>query len=107
METKNMWQQDTITFAENTDFKKLAACHGIFVLNDMVRVHRCDLPKKDILAKSKFSAKLAGLPRFTTGKQLLDIGHMVNALAWVTPKARFNYRNLQHVFFYFPSADDF
>src|SRR5215216_3989410 len=106
METKNMWQQATITFAENTDFKKLAACNGVFVLNDMVRVHRCDLPKKDILAKSKFSVKLAGLPRFTTGKQLLDIGHMVNALAWIIPKARSNYRNLQHAFFYFSSADD-
>ncbi|CAI2197988.1 14804_t:CDS:2, partial [Funneliformis geosporum] len=67
--------------------EKLAACHGIFVLNDMVRVHGCDLPKKDILAKSKFSAKLAGLPRFTTGKQLLDIGHMVNAMAWIILKA--------------------
>ncbi|CAI2198028.1 12379_t:CDS:2, partial [Funneliformis geosporum] len=86
MEMKNMWQQATITFAENTDFKKLAACHSIFVLNDMVRVHGCDLPKKDILAKSKFLAKLAGLPRFTTGKQLLDIEHMVNAMAWIIPK---------------------
>ncbi|CAI2184752.1 6174_t:CDS:2 [Funneliformis geosporum] len=47
MKTKNKWQQATITFAENTDFKKLAAC----------------------------------LPRFTMGKQLLDIGYMVNALA--------------------------
>ncbi|CAI2199470.1 14481_t:CDS:2, partial [Funneliformis geosporum] len=36
----------------------------------------------DILARSKFSAKLAGLPRFTNGKQLNDIGHMVNALSW-------------------------
>ncbi|CAI2180851.1 14666_t:CDS:2 [Funneliformis geosporum] len=49
METKNMWQQATITFAENNDFKKLVTYHGI--------------------------------PRFTTGKQLLDIGHMVNAMA--------------------------
>ncbi|CAI2188416.1 8506_t:CDS:2 [Funneliformis geosporum] len=73
--------ETTITFVENTDFEKLAACNGIFVLNDMVRVHGCDLPKKDILAKSKFSAKLVGLPRFTTRKQLLDIGYIVNAIA--------------------------
>ncbi|CAI2198069.1 18795_t:CDS:2, partial [Funneliformis geosporum] len=46
--------------------------------------------KEDILAKSKFLAKLAGLPRFTTGKQLLDIGHMVNAMAWIIPKTRKN-----------------
>ncbi|CAI2194361.1 1004_t:CDS:1, partial [Funneliformis geosporum] len=88
---QNMWQQATIIFAENTDFTKLATCHGIFILNDMVTVHRCDLAKKDILAKSKFSAKLAELPRFTTEKQLLDIGHMVNTLTWIIPKARSNY----------------
>ncbi|CAI2189040.1 15233_t:CDS:1 [Funneliformis geosporum] len=101
-----MWQHATITFAENSDFKKLVACNRIFVLNDMVRVHGCDLPKKDILAKSKFSAKLVGLLRFTTRKQLLDIGYMVNTIAWIIPKARSNYHNLQHAFFYFFSAED-
>ncbi|CAI2200773.1 7282_t:CDS:2, partial [Funneliformis geosporum] len=48
-------------------------------------------PLADILAKSKFSAKLAGLSRFTTGKQLIEIGHMLNATAWIIPKARSNY----------------
>ncbi|CAI2176829.1 7050_t:CDS:2, partial [Funneliformis geosporum] len=52
----------------------------------MVRYHMYDLPKKDILAKSKFSAKLAGLPRFMTGKQLIEIGHMLNATAWIIPR---------------------
>ncbi|CAI2193120.1 4564_t:CDS:2 [Funneliformis geosporum] len=65
MNTKNLWQQG----------------HGLFVLNDIVKYHICDLPKKDILAKSKFSAKLARLPRFTTGKQLIEIGHSLNATA--------------------------
>ncbi|CAI2182349.1 10533_t:CDS:1, partial [Funneliformis geosporum] len=44
-------------------------------------MHMCDLPKKEILDKSKFSTKLAGLPRFTTEKQLSDIDRMVNALS--------------------------
>ncbi|CAI2191730.1 6384_t:CDS:2, partial [Funneliformis geosporum] len=47
----------------------------------------CDLSKKDILAKLKYSAKLAGLPRFMTRKQLIEIGHMLNATAWIVPKA--------------------
>src|SRR5918994_2717403 len=32
---------------------------------------------------------------------------MVGAIAWIIPKARSNYSNLQHAFFYFASADDF
>lgn len=66
----------------------------------------CDLPRIDILARSKFSAKLAGLPRYTNGKQLVDIGRMLNATSWIIPRARSNYQNLQHAFFYFESADD-
>ena len=66
----------------------------------------CDLPNKEIRDKSKFSAKLAGLPRNTTGKQLFDIGRMVNAATWVILKVRSNYHNLQHAFFYFATADD-
>ncbi|CAI2188132.1 4949_t:CDS:2, partial [Funneliformis geosporum] len=76
METKNMWQQATITFAEDANFKGLKDCYGFFVLNDMVRVHMCDQSRAEILARSKFSAKLAGLPRFMTGKQLEEIGKM-------------------------------
>ncbi|CAI2192448.1 6297_t:CDS:2, partial [Funneliformis geosporum] len=87
IETKNMWQQATITFAEDANFKGLKACYGLFVLNDIVRVHMCDQSHSDILARSKFSAKLAGLPRFRTGKQLKEIRRMVYAIAWVIPKA--------------------
>src|SRR5215216_2757391 len=66
----------------------------------------CNLSGKEIREKSKFSAKLAGLPRNTTGKQLIDMAHMVNATSWIIPKARSNYHNLQHAFFYFETADD-
>ncbi|CAI2192899.1 17858_t:CDS:1, partial [Funneliformis geosporum] len=82
MKTKNMWQQATITFAEDVNFKELKNCYGLFVLNDMVRVHMCDQSRAEILAHSKFSAKLASLPRFTTGRQLEKIGKMVNTTAW-------------------------
>ncbi|CAI2186275.1 1380_t:CDS:1 [Funneliformis geosporum] len=68
IDTKNLWQQATITYSPDSNFDNIKKRHGLFVLNNMVRYHMCDLPKKDILAKSKFSAKLAGLPRFTTGK---------------------------------------
>jgi hypothetical protein len=104
--TKNMWQQATITYDTNTDFKELRKKFGTFILNDMVRFHMCDLPGKDVLARSKFSAKLAGLPRFTTAMQLFDIGRMINATSWIIPRARSNYQHLQHAFFYFKTADD-
>src|SRR5215216_4511020 len=106
MDTKNLWQQATITYSADSNFDKIKKGHGLFILNDMVRYHMCDLPKKEILDKSKFSAKLAGLPRFTTGKQLVEIGHMLNATTWIIPCARSNYLPLQHAYFYFPSADD-
>ncbi|CAI2198049.1 20280_t:CDS:1, partial [Funneliformis geosporum] len=73
----------------------------------MVRIHMCDQSRAEILACLKFSAKLAGLPRFMTDKQLEEIGKMVDAIAWVFPKAQLNYQNLQHTFFYFANADDF
>ncbi|CAI2188189.1 19054_t:CDS:2 [Funneliformis geosporum] len=94
METKNLWQQATITYSIDTDFNALKGKYRVFVLNDMVRFHMCDLSHGDILARSKFSAKLAGLPHFTNGKQLTDIEHMVNTLSWVIPKVRSNYHNL-------------
>ncbi|CAI2190470.1 5982_t:CDS:1, partial [Funneliformis geosporum] len=75
IDTKNLCQQATITYSADSNFENIKNGHGLFVLNDMVRYHKGDLPKKDKLAKSKFSAKLAGLPRFTTGKQLIEIGH--------------------------------
>jgi hypothetical protein len=48
METKNMWQQATITYAPNMNFIDLKKCNGVFVLNDMVRVHMCNLSGKEI-----------------------------------------------------------
>ncbi|CAI2183067.1 2947_t:CDS:1, partial [Funneliformis geosporum] len=68
IDTKNLWQQATITFSADSNFNNIKKGHKLFVFNNMVRYHICDLPKKDILAKSKFSAKLAELSRFTTGK---------------------------------------
>ncbi|CAI2198508.1 16409_t:CDS:1, partial [Funneliformis geosporum] len=62
MDTKNLWQQATITYSADSNFDNIKKGHRLFVLNDMVKYHMCDLPKKDILAKSKFSAKLVGLP---------------------------------------------
>ncbi|CAI2192579.1 8068_t:CDS:2 [Funneliformis geosporum] len=61
-------QQSTEFECADSNFDNIKKGHRLFVLNDMVRYHMCDLPKKDILAKSKFFAVLAELPRFTTGK---------------------------------------
>ncbi|CAI2194177.1 9359_t:CDS:2, partial [Funneliformis geosporum] len=71
----------TITFAEDANFKGLKDCYSLFVLNNMVRIHMCDQSRSDILARFKFLAKLASLPRFTTGKQLEEIGRMIDAIA--------------------------
>ncbi|CAI2186091.1 9328_t:CDS:2 [Funneliformis geosporum] len=73
--------QATITYSADSDFDTIKKGYRLFIINDMVRYHMCDLPKKNILAKLKFSAKLAGLSRFMTGKQLIEIGHMLNATA--------------------------
>ena len=106
METKNLWQQATITYDSDANFTELKKGYGVFILNDMVRFHMCDLSKDQILERSKFSAKLTCLPRYTTGKDLSELGVMTNATTWIIPKARSNYNNLQHAFFYFASADD-
>ncbi|CAI2188285.1 2671_t:CDS:2 [Funneliformis geosporum] len=87
-------QQTTEPPEPNANFKGLKACYDLFILNDIVGVQMCDQSRSDILVCSKFSAKLASLPRFITGKQLEEIGRMVDAIAWIIPKARSNYHNL-------------
>ena len=94
METKNLWQQATITYDNNANFTELKKGYGVFILNDMVRFHMCDLTRDQVLGRSKFSAKLTCLPRYTTGKDLSDLGLMTNATTWIIPKARSNYNNL-------------
>ncbi|CAI2188960.1 383_t:CDS:1, partial [Funneliformis geosporum] len=37
METKNFWQQATITYSIDMDFNTLKDKYGVFVLNDIVR----------------------------------------------------------------------
>jgi hypothetical protein len=106
METRNLWQRATITFDDKAKFEELKNGYGQFLLHDMVRFHICTLPRKEIQDRSKFSAKLTNLPRNTTARHLLDIGRMIDATAWVVPKARSNYQNLQHAYFYFRNNDD-
>ena len=104
METRKLWQRTTITFDDKANFTELDKGDGIFLLNDMIRFHRCNAPRTSIQAKSKFSIKLTNLPRNTTARDLLDIGRMVEASAWIIPRARSNYNYLQHAYFYFPTA---
>ena len=106
MTTKNLWQQATITFSEGTDMTELDNVNGYFVLKDMVRVHRCTLPNDKVWEKSKYSLKLTNLPIDTNGRHLIPIGHAVNALTFIIPKSRSNYRNLQYAVFYFRSQED-
>ncbi|CAI2196432.1 13988_t:CDS:1, partial [Funneliformis geosporum] len=75
----------------DSNFDKIKKEHRLFVFNNIVRYHMYDSPKKDILAKSKYSIKLAVFPRFTMGKQLIEIRHILNAIAWIIPQARSNY----------------
>jgi len=105
METRNLWQRANITFDKDANFAELDKGDGIFLLNDMIRFHRSNLPRVDIQNKSKYSIKLTNLPRNTTARDLLDIGHMTEATAWIVPRARSNYNYLQHAYFYFASAE--
>ncbi|CAI2193989.1 15193_t:CDS:2, partial [Funneliformis geosporum] len=36
MDTKNLWQQATITYSADSNFDNIKKGHGLFVLNDMV-----------------------------------------------------------------------
>ena len=105
MTTKNLWQQATVTYDDTTDMSKLDNIDSYFVLKDLVRIHRCTLTNDAIRAKSKFSLKLTNLPIDTNGRQLINIGRTVNAMAWVIPKAKSNYRNLQYAVFYFKTQE--
>jgi hypothetical protein len=101
MSTKNLWQQATITFEENTDMTTLNKLNSYFVLKDLVRVHPCTMSNEDVRKKSQFSLKLTNLPLDTNGRHLISIGNAIDAIAWVIPKSRANYRNLQYAIFYF------
>src|SRR3954452_22039432 len=101
MSTKNLWQQATITFEENTDMTTLNKLNSYFVLKDLVRVHPCTMSNEDVRKKSQFSLKLTNLPLDTNGRHLISIGNAIEAIAWVIPKSRTNYCNLQYAIFYF------
>ena len=106
MTTKNLWQQATITYDDNTNMDQFNPIDSYFVLKDLVRIHRCTLSPDEIRLKSKFSLKLTNLPIDTNGRHLISIGRAVNAMAWVIPKAKSNYRNLQYAVFYFKKQED-
>jgi hypothetical protein len=101
METCNLWQRATLTFDDKAKFDLLYATDGLLIINDSVRIHMCDMNRKEIQDRSKFSKKLTNLPRGTTARDLLEIGKMLDATAWIVPKARSNYNYLQHAYFYF------
>ena len=105
MTTKNLWQQATVTYDDTTNMQQFDNLDSYFVLKDLVRIHRCNLTNDAIRAKSKFSLKLTNLPIDTNGRQLINIGRTVDAIAWVIPKAKSNYRNLQYAVFYFKSQE--
>jgi len=105
METRNLWQRATITFDNKANFTELDKGDGIFLLNDMIRFHRSNALRTAIQDKSKYSIKLTNLPRNTTSRDLMDIGRMTEATAWIVPRARSNYNYLQHAYFYFASAE--
>jgi hypothetical protein len=88
MNTKNLWQQATITYETGTDMTPFDHIEGYFVLKDMVRLHRCNLKYDDIRQKSKFSMKLTNLPIDTTSRELIPIGKAINAMAWIVPKSK-------------------
>src|SRR5215204_3520973 len=105
METRNLWQWATITFDNKANFTELDKGDGIFLLNDMIRFHRSNALRTAIQDKSKHSIKITNLPRNTTSRDLMDIGRMSEATAWIVPRARSNYNYLQHAYFYFASAE--
>src|SRR3954451_13837737 len=65
METHNLWQRATITFDEKANFTELNKGDRIFLLNDMIRYHKCDADRTSIQERSKHSIKLTNLPRNT------------------------------------------
>ena len=48
MNTKNLWQQATITYEAGTNMTPFDMIEGYFVLKDMVRLHHCTLKFEDI-----------------------------------------------------------
>ena len=106
MITKNLWQQATISYDEGTDMTVFKDIKGQFILKDLVRVHPCSATTEEIQLRSKFALKLTNLPKDTSGQELETIAKAVNAMTWVVPKARSNYRNLQYAFVHFASEED-
>src|SRR3954452_15141944 len=79
---------------------------GHFILKDFVRIHLCSATSEEVQLRSKFALKLTNLPKDTSGRELEPIAKAVNAMTWVIPKARSNYRNLQYAFVHFNSEED-
>ena len=106
MTTKNLWQQATVTFEDGTNMTQFDHQCGYFILKDFVRTHRCTLDNALIRERLRYSLKLTNLPLDTNGRHLVHIAKAVNAIAYVIPKSKANYRNLQYAVFYFKNQVD-
>ncbi|CAG8744662.1 9060_t:CDS:1, partial [Funneliformis caledonium] len=88
-----------------TDMTTLNKLNSYFVLKDLIRIHPCIMSVEDVRKKSEFSLKLTNLSLDTNGRHLISIGNVIKAIAWIIPKSRANYRNLQYAIFYFKTKE--
>ena len=103
---KNLWQQATISFEDDTDMTIFNKLKDQFILKNLVWVHSCSAIAEEVQLRFKFALKLTNLPNDTSDRELEPIAKAVNAMTWIVPKAWSNYQNLQYAFVHFESKAD-
>jgi hypothetical protein len=107
MVTKGLYQQAYITFADQT-----AATHftsqawSTFIYQDAVRVLPLSLTKEERELRQQFCFKLAGIPRNTSARDLLNYLKSINAKTCFIPRNANNYNKLNYAYINFTSDED-
>src|SRR5271154_629984 len=105
LETRKLWQTAVITF-ETPDVAELFRTQWCVIhLRHCLRVWPFNLTDTEYQQRSKYVAKLTGLPRGTTVLDLLDIISAVEAKSCIIPKYNRSYQNKSFAYMAFSTEE--
>src|SRR5439155_507688 len=106
LHTKGIWQHAFVEFNSSDAVDMFYDSWAIMFMKHQIRVYPMELSTDDYKFRSKFSAKLANLPKNTTTTDLLDIISATKTKTCIIPKGPRTYFNCPYAFLCFESEKD-
>src|SRR2546429_156297 len=106
LHTKGIWQFAYVEFYCAEAITIFYDVWAIMFMKHQMRVYPLGLSDEDYKFRSKYTAKLANLPKNTTTTDLLDIIDATKAKSCIIPKGAWTYLNRPFAFFHFESETD-